>query len=82
MKVFIKKSDERFDSPSTAIKNLERQVGQISNLLYESIPRTLTSDTEKNPKEIIKVVSVRRRKILIDLVGKLDPRWGQAHKSN
>ncbi|XP_070020371.1 uncharacterized protein [Nicotiana sylvestris] len=56
MKAFINKTDEKFHTRGTAIQNLESQMGQIANLLFERDPGTLPSDTEKNPKEIIKVV--------------------------
>ncbi|XP_019255161.1 PREDICTED: uncharacterized protein LOC109233751 [Nicotiana attenuata] len=45
-------------------------MGQIANLLSERAPRTLPSDTEKNPKETIKVVSLRSGKTLTDPVVK------------
>ncbi|XP_070055338.1 uncharacterized protein [Nicotiana tomentosiformis] len=57
-KSFIIKTDERLDAHGAAIKelgtglrNLERQVGQIANILSERIPGTLSADTEKNSKE-------------------------------
>nr|XP_009611513.1 uncharacterized protein LOC104104990 [Nicotiana tomentosiformis] len=42
-------------------------------LLHERAPRTLPSDTEKNPKEIIKVVSLRSSKTLANPVVKARP---------
>ncbi|XP_070042521.1 uncharacterized protein [Nicotiana tomentosiformis] len=39
-------------------------MGQIENLLSERTPGTLPSDTEKNPKETIKVISLRSGKAL------------------
>ncbi|XP_070030733.1 uncharacterized protein [Nicotiana sylvestris] len=57
---------ERLDAHGAAIKelgtglrNLERQVEQIANILSERIPGTLLADTEKNPKETINVVTLR-----------------------
>nr|XP_016438553.1 PREDICTED: uncharacterized protein LOC107764492 [Nicotiana tabacum] len=66
MKAFINKTDEQFENYSTAIRNLERQMGQIANLLSERTPGTLPSDTENNPKKTIKVVSLRSGKALTD----------------
>ncbi|XP_070034370.1 uncharacterized protein [Nicotiana tomentosiformis] len=75
MKAFINKSDKKFKTQGTtireqgtAIRNLERQFRHIANLLSERAPRTLPSDTEKNPKETIKVVSLRSGKTLVDPV--------------
>ncbi|XP_075083658.1 uncharacterized protein LOC142167388 [Nicotiana tabacum] len=48
-------------------------MGQIANLLSERAPRTLPSNIEKNPKEIIKVISLRSGKTLVDLVVKARP---------
>ncbi|XP_070039996.1 uncharacterized protein [Nicotiana tomentosiformis] len=42
-------------------------------MLSERTPRNLPSDTEKNPKEIIKVVSLRSGKTLVDPVVKARP---------
>ncbi|XP_070054494.1 uncharacterized protein [Nicotiana tomentosiformis] len=54
MKAFINKTGEIFETQGIAIRNLERQMGQIANLLCERAPGTLPSDTEKNPKKTIK----------------------------
>nr|XP_016500969.1 PREDICTED: uncharacterized protein LOC107819373 [Nicotiana tabacum] len=48
-------------------------MGKIANLLSERAPGTLPSNTKKNPKETIKVVSLRSGKILTDLVVKARP---------
>ncbi|XP_009617311.1 uncharacterized protein [Nicotiana tomentosiformis] len=48
-------------------------MGQIINLLSERDPRALPSDIEKNPKEILKVLSLRSGKTLTDLVVKVRP---------
>nr|XP_009588240.1 uncharacterized protein LOC104085826 [Nicotiana tomentosiformis] len=70
MKAFIDKTDEKFENQDTAIQNLERQ---IANLLSERTPGTLPSNTEKNPKETIKVVSLSSVKTLTDLEVKARP---------
>ncbi|XP_070032753.1 uncharacterized protein [Nicotiana tomentosiformis] len=68
MKAFIVKTDERLDAHGAAIKelgtgfrNLERQVGQIATILSERIPGTLPTDTERNPKETVNVVTLRTK---------------------
>ncbi|XP_070057163.1 UPF0329 protein ECU05_1680/ECU11_0050-like [Nicotiana tomentosiformis] len=73
MKSFIVKTDERLDAHSAAIKelgtglrNLERQVGQITTILSERIPGTLPGDTEKNPKQTINDVTLRSGQVLKD----------------
>ncbi|XP_019234398.1 PREDICTED: uncharacterized protein LOC109214889 [Nicotiana attenuata] len=70
MKSFIVNMDERLDAHGAAIKelgtslrNLERQVGQIANILSERIPGTLPVDIEKNPKETINIVTLRSGKL-------------------
>nr|XP_016494601.1 PREDICTED: uncharacterized protein LOC107813807 [Nicotiana tabacum] len=45
-------------------------MGQIANLLSKRSPETLPSDTEKNPKETIKAVSLRSGKALTNPVVK------------
>ncbi|XP_070050202.1 uncharacterized protein [Nicotiana tomentosiformis] len=53
-----------------AIRNLKKQMGQFANLLSERTLGTLPSDTEKNPKETIKVVSLRSEKVLANPIVK------------
>ncbi|XP_019241888.1 PREDICTED: uncharacterized protein LOC109221910 [Nicotiana attenuata] len=62
---------ERLDAHGAAIKelgtglrNLERQVGQIANILSERILGTLPADAEKNPKETVNVVTLRSGQVL------------------
>nr|XP_016465147.1 PREDICTED: uncharacterized protein LOC107788018 [Nicotiana tabacum] len=64
MKAFIIKTDEKFETYSAAIRNLERQVGQIASLLSKRSPGTIPVNTEKNPKETINAVSLRNDKVL------------------
>ncbi|XP_070046499.1 uncharacterized protein [Nicotiana tomentosiformis] len=73
MKFFIVKTDERLDAHGATIKelgtglrNLERQVGQIATILSERILGTLPADTEKNPKEMVNVVTLRSGQVLKD----------------
>ncbi|XP_009781376.1 uncharacterized protein [Nicotiana sylvestris] len=71
IKSFIVKTYERLDAHGasfkelgTVLRNLKRQVGQIVNILSERISGTLPADTEKNPKEIVNVVTLRSRQLL------------------
>ncbi|XP_075080926.1 uncharacterized protein LOC142166225 [Nicotiana tabacum] len=70
MKAFINKTNEKFEIQGMTIRNIERQMGQIVNLLSERAPWTLPSDTEKNLKETIKVISLRSGKVLTDPIVK------------
>ena len=49
---------------AAAIHNLEVQIGQISNLLTNRQQALLPSNTETNPKEDVKAITLRRSKIL------------------
>ncbi|XP_070043013.1 uncharacterized protein [Nicotiana tomentosiformis] len=71
MKSFIVKTYEILDSHGSAIKelgtglqNLEKQMGLIATVLAERIPGTLPADTERNPKEIVNVVTLRSGQVL------------------
>ncbi|XP_070054279.1 uncharacterized protein [Nicotiana tomentosiformis] len=50
----------------TGFRNLERQVGQLATLLSDRIPGTLPAESDRNPKEIVNVVTLRSEKVLID----------------
>jgi len=50
----------------TTLQNLERQVMQLVNLLSERVARTLATNTTRNPKETINIVSSRSGHILED----------------
>ncbi|XP_019235392.1 PREDICTED: uncharacterized protein LOC109215729 [Nicotiana attenuata] len=63
---FIKATDEKFESQSSAIKNLEIQMSQLATLMSEKIKGALPSNTEKNPKEHLKAISLRSGKTLDD----------------
>lgn len=69
-KGFITKLDEKFETQDTTIHNLERQMRQLANILSENAPGTLFYDTEKNPKETIKIICLRSDTILKDLITK------------
>ncbi|XP_070050662.1 uncharacterized protein [Nicotiana tomentosiformis] len=73
MKSFIVKTDERLDAHGSAIKelgtslrSLEKKVGQIATVHYERILGTLPADTERNPKEMVYAVTLRRGQVLKD----------------
>nr|XP_009620434.1 uncharacterized protein LOC104112267 [Nicotiana tomentosiformis] len=77
MKAFIIKIGERLDNHGEAIKelgtsfrNLERQIGQLATLLSERVPGMLPTDTERNSKETINVVSLRSGHELEDPIAK------------
>ncbi|XP_070050083.1 uncharacterized protein [Nicotiana tomentosiformis] len=74
MKTFIIKTDERLDSHDASIKelgisfrSLERQVGHLATLMSERVLGTLSADIERNPKEIVNVVTLRSGQVLKDL---------------
>ncbi|XP_027348020.1 uncharacterized protein LOC113859445 [Abrus precatorius] len=71
MNKFIQTSKSRFQSIETALRNqqasihnLENQLGQISRLLSERPQGSLPDNTETNPKEQVKVVTLRSGKTL------------------
>ncbi|XP_019257811.1 PREDICTED: uncharacterized protein LOC109236034 [Nicotiana attenuata] len=66
MHKFIKATDEKVESQHSAIKNLEIQVSQLATLISGQIQGALPSNTEKNPKEHLKVISLRSVKSLDD----------------
>ncbi|XP_070004299.1 uncharacterized protein [Nicotiana sylvestris] len=63
---FIKATDEKVESQHSAIKNLEIQVSQLGTLMSGQIQGALPSNTEKNPKEHLKAISLRSGKSLDD----------------
>ncbi|XP_056169335.1 uncharacterized protein LOC130138641 [Syzygium oleosum] len=59
---FIKSADVRFQNQEASIRNLEKQVGQLANHLSERPYGTLPSNTEKNPVENAKAITLRSGK--------------------
>ncbi|XP_070009960.1 uncharacterized protein [Nicotiana sylvestris] len=59
-------TDEKVESQHSAIKNLEIQVSQLAILMSGQIQGALPSNTEKNPKEHLKAISLRSGKSLDD----------------
>ncbi|XP_070034679.1 uncharacterized protein [Nicotiana tomentosiformis] len=53
-----------------AIRNLERYVGKLANILSERVLGTLPGDTKRNPKEIKNVVPLRSGHELEDPIAK------------
>ncbi|XP_070003563.1 uncharacterized protein [Nicotiana sylvestris] len=63
---FIKATYEKVESQHSTIKNLEIQVSQLATLISEQIKGALPSNTEKNPKEHLKAISLWSGKTLDD----------------
>ncbi|XP_070002724.1 uncharacterized protein LOC142165919 [Nicotiana tabacum] len=63
---FIKATDEKVESQNPAIKNLEIQISQLATLMSGQIDDALPSNTEKNPKEHLKAISLRSGKTFDD----------------
>lgn len=56
---YITKIETNFQNQQASIKNLEQQVGQIATALSGRAQGTLPSNTETNPKEQVKVITIR-----------------------
>ncbi|XP_070001822.1 uncharacterized protein [Nicotiana sylvestris] len=63
---FIKATNKKVERQHSAIKNLEIQVSQLATLMSGQIQGALPSNTEKNPKEHLKAISLRSGKSLDD----------------
>ncbi|KAL6312313.1 hypothetical protein AAG906_004968 [Vitis piasezkii] len=59
---FIDDTKANFRNQGASIRNLEHQVREISKLLTEITQRALPSITETNPKEHVKVITLRSGK--------------------
>ncbi|PPR83581.1 hypothetical protein GOBAR_AA37133 [Gossypium barbadense] len=73
MRKFISVAETRFHNTETALKNqqgsiqgLENQIGQLAKMISEKPPGSLPSNTEPNPKEHVKVVTLRSGKVLAE----------------
>ena len=62
--VILKNQDTTLRNHEASIHNLETQVGQIAKLLIERPPGSLPGNTETNPREHVKVVTLRSGKEL------------------
>ncbi|XP_060183176.1 uncharacterized protein LOC132613146 [Lycium barbarum] len=61
---YIKSTDEKMESQNSALKNLEIQLSQLATLVSEKIQCPLPSNTQKNPKENLKAISLQSGKNL------------------
>ena len=61
---FIDDTKANFKNQGAIIRNLEHQVREISKLLTEITQRALPSIIETNPKEHVKVITLRSGKEL------------------
>ena len=61
---FIDETRANFCNQGASIRNLEHQVGKISKLLVARSQAALLSNTNTNPKEHMKAISLRSRKEL------------------
>ena len=59
MKSYINSNETRLKNQEASLKNLENQVGQLANLFSERSQGALPSNTEKNPREEAKAVTLR-----------------------
>ncbi|XP_019248644.1 PREDICTED: uncharacterized protein LOC109227906 [Nicotiana attenuata] len=57
-------TDEKMESQNSSLKNLEIQLSQLAALVFEKIQGPLPSNTEKNPKEHLKFITLRSGKEL------------------
>ncbi|XP_073120177.1 uncharacterized protein [Henckelia pumila] len=64
MTKFMSSTETRMQNEDASINNLENQIGKLAKAMSSREPGTLTSDTEKNPKEQVKAVEFRSGKKL------------------
>ena len=57
--IILKNQDTALRNHEASIHNLETQVGQIAKLLSERPPGSLPGNTETNPREHLKAVTLR-----------------------
>src|SRR3954466_3493418 len=58
---YMQENDARLKIQEASTKNIETQIGQLTNLLTARAPGALPSDTEKNPREHINAITLRSR---------------------
>ena len=56
---FMTKTEQQLQNQAASIRNLEAQVGQIANTLTERAQGALPSNTETNPREHVKAITLR-----------------------
>ena len=71
LKSYINSNETRLKNQEASLKNLKNQVGQLANLLFERSHRALPSNTEKNPREEAKDVTLR-----------MEENWKKLRKKN
>ncbi|GAV78008.1 hypothetical protein CFOL_v3_21476, partial [Cephalotus follicularis] len=69
---FMAKTRTNFQNQASSIHNLEVQMGQIAKLLLGRPQGTLSSNTEINPKEQVKAVTLRSGNQLQDAPSKIE----------
>uniref|UniRef100_A0A1S3XBX2 Retrovirus-related Pol polyprotein from transposon 17.6 n=1 Tax=Nicotiana tabacum TaxID=4097 RepID=A0A1S3XBX2_TOBAC len=79
---FIKVTDEKVENQHSAIKNFEIQVSQLATLTSGQIQGALPSNTEKNPKEHLKAISLRSGKSLNDPYADREGKTQEVEKVN
>src|SRR4051812_3690213 len=56
---YIEAIKARMKNQEASIKNIETQIGELTNLLTNRAPGALPSDTEKNPREQANAITLR-----------------------
>ena len=81
LKSYINSNETRLKNQEVSLKNLENQVRQLANLLSERSHGALPSNTEKNPREKAKAVTLRNGRELEEVEKeKVDKGKGKAEK--
>ncbi|XP_031277994.1 uncharacterized protein LOC116136420 [Pistacia vera] len=61
---FLSTTNTRIHNQEVSIKNLEAQIGQLANIISGKQQGHLPSDTEKNPNEQCKAITLRDGKVI------------------
>ncbi|XP_073127370.1 uncharacterized protein [Henckelia pumila] len=69
---FISSTETRLQNQDASIRNLETQLGQLANIIAGRTQGTLPSDTERNPKEQAKAITLKSGKEIGLETGKED----------
>src|SRR3954469_6235539 len=56
---YMQENDARLKNQKVSIKNIETQIGQLTNLLTARAQGALPSDTEKNPRDHVNAITLR-----------------------
>src|SRR3954467_4553846 len=56
---YMQENDARLKNQEASIKNIETQIGQLTNLLTARAQGALPSDTEKNPREHVNAITLK-----------------------